>query len=246
VDLQRKCQARDDAGNLAHQVAAGQGLEYQRRNQALTEERDIFGLASMELFFLPDLSLRRKAARVPCKWYVARLRRAPRRRRLRRGGRREPDPAASPAVGSAHRQTKSGAGIRPVDSSMPRARRTKSGVEVGLVNAVSATHSVTAWARKWRTQKLTALARYRGGGGFGVALCASSRRVVRNSAITVKLERRQGRMTPATGTRCAGRSAQVAAHPDDAVEGRVDERARVEAMRGEWMFGMYCGQWLGR
>ena len=32
--------------------------------------------------------------------------------------------------------------------------------------------------------------------------------------------------------------AQVAAHADDAVEGRVDERARVEAMRGEWMFGM--------
>jgi len=32
--------------------------------------------------------------------------------------------------------------------------------------------------------------------------------------------------------------AQVAAHADDAVEGRVDERARIEAMRGEWMFGM--------
>jgi arginine utilization protein RocB len=31
--------------------------------------------------------------------------------------------------------------------------------------------------------------------------------------------------------------AQVAAHADDAVEGGVDERARVEAMRGEWMFG---------
>ena len=32
--------------------------------------------------------------------------------------------------------------------------------------------------------------------------------------------------------------AQVAAHADDAVEGGVDERARVEAMRGEWMFGL--------
>ena len=32
-------------------------------------------------------------------------------------------------------------------------------------------------------------------------------------------------------------AAQVAAHADDAVEGRVDERARVEAVRGEWMFG---------
>ena len=32
--------------------------------------------------------------------------------------------------------------------------------------------------------------------------------------------------------------AQVAAHADDAIEGRIDERARVEAMRGKWMFGM--------
>jgi hypothetical protein len=32
--------------------------------------------------------------------------------------------------------------------------------------------------------------------------------------------------------------AQVTAHADDAVEGDVDERARVEAMRGEWMFGL--------
>ena len=32
--------------------------------------------------------------------------------------------------------------------------------------------------------------------------------------------------------------AQVAAHANDAVEGSVDERARVEAVRGEWMFGM--------
>ena len=32
--------------------------------------------------------------------------------------------------------------------------------------------------------------------------------------------------------------AQVAAHADEAVEGRVNEGARVEAMRGEWMFGL--------
>ena len=32
--------------------------------------------------------------------------------------------------------------------------------------------------------------------------------------------------------------AQVAAHANDAVEGCVDERARVEAVCGEWMFGM--------
>src|SRR3989304_3010564 len=38
------------------------------------------------------------------------------------------------------------------------------------------------------------------------------------------------------GTADAG--GQVAGHADAAVEGRVDEGARVEAMRGEWMFGM--------
>ena len=32
--------------------------------------------------------------------------------------------------------------------------------------------------------------------------------------------------------------AQVAAHANDAVEGSVDERACVEAMRGEWLFGL--------
>jgi hypothetical protein len=32
--------------------------------------------------------------------------------------------------------------------------------------------------------------------------------------------------------------AQVAAHADDAVEGRVDEPARIEAMSGERMFGL--------
>ena len=32
--------------------------------------------------------------------------------------------------------------------------------------------------------------------------------------------------------------AQVAAHTDDAIKGRVDECARVEAMRCEWMFGL--------
>jgi hypothetical protein len=32
--------------------------------------------------------------------------------------------------------------------------------------------------------------------------------------------------------------AQIAAHANDAVEGCVDERPRVEAMRGEGLFGM--------
>ena len=32
--------------------------------------------------------------------------------------------------------------------------------------------------------------------------------------------------------------AQVAAHANDAVEGCVDERARVESMGAEWTFGL--------
>src|SRR5229473_4407781 len=62
----------------------------------------------MELFFLLDVKLKEEGFAVPCKWCVGRLRRARRRWRNRRGGRREPDRGASPAGGSARRQTGSG------------------------------------------------------------------------------------------------------------------------------------------
>src|ERR1039458_563408 len=62
----------------------------------------------MEFVFSPGPQLTEEGFAVPCKWCVGRLRRAPRRRRMRRGGRREPDREASPAGGSAPRQTGSG------------------------------------------------------------------------------------------------------------------------------------------
>ena len=63
--------------------------------------------------------------------------------------------------------------------------------------------------------------------------------MTRNSAITVRLLRRYGKTN--SGSRDTVRWQAwhyVTAHADDAVEGRVDERARIEAMSGEWMFGL--------
>jgi hypothetical protein len=40
------------------------------------------------------------------------------------------------------------------------------------------------------------------------------------------------------GHRALAGLAQVAAHADDAIEGRIDERARIEAMGCERMFGL--------
>ena len=62
---------------------------------------------------------------------------------------------------------------------------------------------------------------------------------MRNSAITVRAGAQvgQGELGQQRDGAPAG-LAQVAAHADDAVEGGVDERAGVEAVRGEWMFGL--------
>ena len=62
---------------------------------------------------------------------------------------------------------------------------------------------------------------------------------MRNSAITVRLNAQvgQGELGQQRDGALAG-VAQVAAHADDAVEGGVDERAGVEAVRGQGMFGL--------
>src|ERR1035437_2413954 len=128
----------------------------------------------MEFVFSPGPQLTEEGFAVPCKWCVGRLRRAPRRRRMRRGGRREPDREASPAGGSAPRQTGSGERrssrwIRawPGGDGGNRGRGVGGGRELGgggggggktggggarWVNAASVAHNASACARKRRTQ----------------------------------------------------------------------------------------------
>ena len=71
------------------------------------------------------------------------------------------------------------------------------------------------------------------------SVCPRSSRAMRNSAITVRwtAQVRQDELGQQRDGALTG-LAQVAAHADDAVEGGVDKRAGVEAMRRQGMFGL--------
>jgi hypothetical protein len=101
-------EAGGDLLGAAREFAAGQRFQHQRRDEAVTEERDFFGFVVHRVFFLLDGSVRRKASRFHANgvWGGSGGRRGG--GRMRRGGRREPDRTASPAGGSARRRTGSG------------------------------------------------------------------------------------------------------------------------------------------
>src|SRR6185437_3718434 len=101
-------EAGGDLLRAAREFAAGQRLQHQGRNQTVTEERDFFSFVVHGVVFSPGRQLTAEDGEVPCKWCVGRLKRAPRGRRMRRGGRREPDRKASPTGGSGGRRTRSG------------------------------------------------------------------------------------------------------------------------------------------
>src|SRR6266545_348119 len=106
--MRKVVEAAGDLLGAAREFAARQCLQHQGRNEPVTKERDFFGFVVHRVVFLLDSQRKAKGVAVPCKWCVGRLKRALRRRGMRRGGRREPDHAASPAGGSARRRTGSG------------------------------------------------------------------------------------------------------------------------------------------
>ena len=101
-------EAGGDLLGATSEFAAGQRFQHQGRNQAVSEERDFFGFVVHGVAFSPGRQLTAEGGAVPCKWCVGSLKRARWRWRMRHGGRREPDLAASPAGGNAGRQTGSG------------------------------------------------------------------------------------------------------------------------------------------
>ena len=101
--------ARGDLLGAPGQFAARQRFQYQRGDESIAEQGDLFGFVVVHrVLFSPGFERTAKGGGVPCKWCVGRLRRARGRGRVRRDDRREPANAASPTDVHARRRTGNG------------------------------------------------------------------------------------------------------------------------------------------
>ena len=234
-------EAGGDLLRAAREFAAGQRLQHQGRNQPVAKERDFFGFGVHELLLLLDGSLRRKASRFHANgvWGGS-------------GGRRGGGECGAAAVGSQTarpaQQVAAHAGKQEAMSGDPAdgfEHGQGAGDEVGRGSGLGQRGQCGAQRFGLRAKaanpELAALVGHGGGAVRAAAVerLPRSRRATRNSAITVTLRPQIGQ--DELGQQRDGAPAgvaQVAAHADDAVEGGVDERAGVEAVCGEGLFGL--------